>query len=315
MGRYTQPRAKGCDGSLGDWGPADLFLLCRGIQVSARTRLAPGRTGGLDGVAYVLAPATLWIGLSASKRESMLETSDRRGPAPHRQIVRGVVASRFPWLFGLAGDNGDGYPAYVHAARTARMDPNDWEERELGWLPALPILEELVYPVVRRDFVICEVGTGTGRWSRHLASLFPEGELVLVDRSRWVINFLKGYFAGQAHVRAIRGNGASLPFHRGNWADVVFSQGLFITLTLGHCARYVSEFARVLKPGGLAVFDFIDPETAAGWEFLEREAERASDMFAYHTRPVMTHVLNDHGLEVERAEVFGKSTYVVCRKQ
>lgn len=195
------------------------------------------------------------------------------------------------------------------------MDPNDWIERELGWLPALPILEQLVYPAIRRDSVICEVGTGTGRWSRHLASAVPEGELVLVDRSRWVVKFLKKYFAGRENIRPVRGDGASLPFPTGGWADVVFSQGLFITLALGHCARYVSEFSRILKPGGIAIFDFIDPETDAGWEFLEREAERAFDVFAYHTRPVMTKVLNDNGFEVQRAEIFGKSTYFVCRKQ
>ena len=231
--------------------------------------------------------------------------------SPLRSLLRGAL----PHPLMASGDNGDGFPGYVERAAADGIDVNDWIERELHWTPALPVLAELVFPLITPASVVCEVGVGTGRWSRHLLTRVPEGRLVLVDRSQWVVGFVRDYFRTSQNVRAIAcQGGASLPFDDSSWADLFFSQGLFITMKLGHIRCYLNEFARALKKGGHAVFDFIDPSTPMGWEFLERESVRAHDVFTYHSAAHIEGCCNAAGLHVEKFESIGKSTYVVARK-
>jgi SAM-dependent methyltransferase len=212
-------------------------------------------------------------------------------------------------------DNGDGFPAYVERARQEGIDVNDWIEKNLQWMPALPILEALVFPFVKPDSVICEVGVGTGRWSRHLLERIPRGRLVLVDRSPWIVKFVRGYFNDCHQVSVWSGNGRTLPIQNTGWADLVFSQGLFITLKLGQVLTYLEEFQKALKPDGIAVFDFIDAQTPGGFQFLRKEHQRAADTFSYHSLGSITDCCAAAGLTHEGTAIVGKSTYVVVRKR
>jgi len=76
----------------------------------------------------------------------------------------------------------EGFAGYLEAACQAGMDVNDYEEQRLGWRLPLPTLEAIAFPLLRQDSTICEIGPGTGRWSRHLLTQIPTGELHLVDR-------------------------------------------------------------------------------------------------------------------------------------
>lgn len=225
-------------------------------------------------------------------------------------LVRGIFTQP---LFA-ASDNGDGFPAYVRSAERARMDVNDWIEANLGWVPALPVLQELVFPLLNESSNVCEVGVGTGRWSRHIIKKIPHGKMILIDRSEWITEFLTDYFRGERNVHAVHGDGVSLNGVELGWADLVFSQGMFITLKLGHIVTYLRSFARALKPGGAAVFDFIDPETPGGWEFLMRESERAHDVFTYHTARSVEMCAQNAGFCVREIRLVGKSTYMIVRK-
>jgi ubiquinone/menaquinone biosynthesis C-methylase UbiE len=225
-------------------------------------------------------------------------------------IVRGLIAQP---LFA-ARDNGDGFPDYLRAAERAGVDVNDWIEAHLGWVPALPVLQELVFPLLTENSAVCEVGVGTGRWSRHIVERIPHGKMLLVDRSPWVTEFLRGYFSGRSNVRSVTGNGVSIAGADASWADLVFSQGLFITLKLGHILTYLRSCSRTLKYGGAAVFDFVDAETPGGWEFLLRESSRAHDVFTYHSLSVVMKCCEEAGLHVEKVKAVGKSTYLIARK-
>jgi hypothetical protein len=143
----------------------------------------------------------------------------------------------------------------------------------------------------------------------------PDGRLVLVDKSAWIVEFLRTYFAKARNVEVLHCNGSEIPVTRGGWSDMVFSQGMFITLKLGHVFIYLQEFARALKPGGIAIFDFIDPETPEGWCFLEREKDRAFDIFAYYSLASVSHACDRAGFEVLGSQLVGKSTYVVVQKR
>lgn len=206
---------------------------------------------------------------------------------------------------------GEGYPNYLKEAQKEGMDVNDWIEQKMGWSKTLPVLDQVVFPYLRDDSVVCELGIGTGRWSRHLAKKLAKGELHLVDHSPWLVDFCEKYFQSKPQVRIYLNDGCSLPFPKTSWIDVIFSNGTFIYLKLSFFYLYSLEFFRVLKLGVHVIFNYIDPVTAEGWHFLQADSNR---WFTYHSCEVVDKVLSSVGFRIVTHQQIGKSTYVVARK-
>jgi SAM-dependent methyltransferase len=195
------------------------------------------------------------------------------------------------------------------------MDVNDWIEQELGWDPALPILEKTTFPFLRDDSVVCELGPGTGRFSLHILKMLPKGALLLVDHSAWIVRFLQDYFQANPRVRVYRSDGNSLPFEATEYVDVIFSSGVFIELSLGFFYEYSRAFWEALKPGGHCILDYIDITTREGWEFLlSNSGTNLAKCFTYHTREALDRIFRSVGFEVLKRCQVDKSTYVVFRK-
>ena len=216
--------------------------------------------------------------------------------------------------YSILNEKPEGFHEYLKASKKTRMDVNDWEEQELGWKPALPILEQYVFPYLVCNSVVCELGPGTGRFSRHILGVIPDGQLHLVDHSTWMVNFLRRYFQSDERVHIHLGDGSSLPFTRDSWIDVVFSAGTLVALKLGIIYRYARDFCRVLRPGGRAIFDYIDPTTPEGWAHLESQGKQLADVFTYHAPQVIDRVLSSAGFESLDRRQFGKSTFVIATK-
>ena len=73
-----------------------------------------------------------------------------------------LIARRFgyevrPWR---ADPKSEGFATYFEQARQAGQDVNDWQEIHLGWVPALPQLERVVFPHLRPASVVMSPGTG-----------------------------------------------------------------------------------------------------------------------------------------------------------
>jgi SAM-dependent methyltransferase len=209
----------------------------------------------------------------------------------------------------------EGFAGYLAAATRAGMDVNDYEEQCLGWRLPRPTLDTLVFPLLREDSSVCEIGPGTGRWSRHIIAQIPRGELHLVDPSPWMVRFLAGYFAHVPNVTAHLNDGQSLPFvpPQAAWLDVIFSANTFVELKLGVIWLYVRDVARALKPGGFAVVDYIDPTTTEGFEHLTTQSADMATVYTFHAPEVIDRVFQNAGLTVERRHQVGKSTFVVAR--
>jgi ubiquinone/menaquinone biosynthesis C-methylase UbiE len=208
----------------------------------------------------------------------------------------------------------EGFPGYLEAAHRLGMDVNDFEESQLGWYPAETLLAATLFPRLRPDSRVCEVGPGTGRFSRLIVPRIGSGQLHLVDHSPWMVRFLNGYFRNQANVFVYLGDGQSLPLPADSWLDVVFVAGTIIALKLGTIQRYAVEFARVLKPGATVVFDYLDPTTDDGWEHLHSEGRRLADVYTYHAPEVIDRVFAEAGFEAFERQQLSKSTYFTARK-
>jgi ubiquinone/menaquinone biosynthesis C-methylase UbiE len=208
----------------------------------------------------------------------------------------------------------EGFPGYLETAHGLGVDVNDYEEKQLGWYPAESLLAATLYPHLQPDSIVCELGPGTGRFSRHIVPRIPRGQLHLVDHSPWMVRFLRGYFREAPNVMVHLGDGQSLPMPNGAWMDVVFVAGTIIALKLGTIQRYADEFARVLRPGGMLVFDYLDPTTENGWTHLHTEGRRLADVYTYHAPEVIDRVFTEAGFEAFERKQLSKSTYFSARR-
>jgi SAM-dependent methyltransferase len=162
--------------------------------------------------------------------------------------------------------------------------------------------------------VVVELGPGTGRYSRALAARLTHGQLRLVDHSPFMVGFLQDYFAPNPRVSVHLNDGATLPFAESAWVDLVFSAGTLIALGLGTIDLYLREFRRVLKPGGIAIFDYLDPDTPEGWQHLLSQSPFLRTVYTYHAASAMERVCQAVGFRVGERRQEGKSTYLCVQK-
>jgi SAM-dependent methyltransferase len=110
------------------------------------------------------------------------------------------------------------------------------------------------------------------------------------------------------------GDGQSVPLSTSTYVDVVFAAGTLIALKLGTIQLYALEFARILKPGGLVIFDYIDPTTPEGWAHLHADGRRLPDVYTYHAPEVIDRVFSEARFGEFQRQQHGKSTYFTARR-
>lgn len=208
----------------------------------------------------------------------------------------------------------EGFPGYLSEAARLGMDVNDYEEQRLQWRPPLPTLERTLFPVITPSSSVCEIGPGTGRWSRViLERLAADSCLHLVDYSPWLVRFLASYFADRPNVQVHATDGVSLPLPPDS-VDAIFSANTFVELTLGVLDLYVADFARVLRPGGHAVIDYVDPLSDEGWQQLRTQPLDMARVFTFHAGTVIDRVFAQHGFRIDDRYLVGRSTFVIAQK-
>jgi ubiquinone/menaquinone biosynthesis C-methylase UbiE len=128
----------------------------------------------------------------------------------------------------------------------------DWAKPLEDWTPSQEwkdgFIRHILDPHVPPGGTILEIGPGAGRWTEHL---LPKAQtLILVDLCAACITQCRKRFRDARNVRYIVNDGVSLPGVEDATVDTIFSVDVFIHITPQDTARYVREFARVLRPGG-----------------------------------------------------------------
>lgn len=121
-------------------------------------------------------------------------------------------------------------------------------------------LERVEGPVRRA----LDVGTGTGAGAMEIAKRFPKAEIVGVDVS-------------PAMLDEARRLAPELEFVRGDASALPFGEGEFDLVAHANMIPFLDETARVLRPGGWALYAFSSgPKTPiyVSTERLRRELER-----------------------------------------
>jgi ubiquinone/menaquinone biosynthesis C-methylase UbiE len=208
----------------------------------------------------------------------------------------------------------EGFPVYAKSAANLGMDINDYLEQKLDWGISRPVFEKLILPLVGNGR-ICEIGLGSGRWSRHFVNEMPNTvrELVLVEPSKWLCTFLQSYFNGNPNISILRGDGTSIPVQQSSWADLAFSSGVFIDINLGFYILYGSEFFRILKPGGYVALNYLDIDTPEGWNFFLTHPEMCNT-FTYHSTGTVDKVFSHVGFHIIERHQTEKSMWIILQK-
>lgn len=113
---------------------------------------------------------------------------------------------------------------------------------------------------------IVEIGPGTGRYLEKIVGNRPPSNYEIYETARpWA-----DYLAEKFGVTVRRADGYTLSSTADAAVDLVHAHKVFNGIPLMATLCYWREMARVLKPGGFAVFDIIsedclDPETIDAW--------------------------------------------------
>lgn len=169
---------------------------------------------------------------------------------------------------------------WIEEAQRDGMAVNDFIEKDHN-KPALAELEALVFPRITPEAVVCELGPGTGVYTRYLNDYIRGGELHVVDFDPNAIAFLRRHLTKNPGTRLYQDSGTALPFEASQFVDLAFGASVFTGGNLSYFFRCVQEFQRVLKPGGHLVFDYFDISSEAGWEVLTKNMARKNPIFAY----------------------------------
>ncbi len=134
-------------------------------------------------------------------------------------------------------------------------ETHDWSRLGEEWTPSQEwkeaILNELLRPHIPAGSCVLEIGPGAGRWTEYLIPL--ASRLILVDITPACIALCRARFASESHIEYHVNDGRTLPFVSAASVDAIWSFDTFVHIEPRDIHSYVREFARVLRPGGVAV--------------------------------------------------------------
>jgi SAM-dependent methyltransferase len=192
------------------------------------------------------------------------------------------------------------FAAWIAEGRARGVDPNDladaaWSDDGLD-----ESLSRHYLPKVSPASVVLELGPGTGRVTRHLIGRCRE--LLLADNSQLVCDWLPLYLRSKGRFRVFHLDGPVLTDVASDAVDVVLAHGVFEHVDLDDMASFLDEFHRVLRPGGVAVFNFDNFASRGGRAWFERwrPAPGGRGIFRFYHPEVVRDAALASGFDVEQ---------------
>jgi SAM-dependent methyltransferase len=149
-------------------------------------------------------------------------------------------------------------PAHRHwsdnsaEANRARWQSWDWSGRGEEWTASEEWKQALIDEVLRQRIppggTVLEIGPGAGRWSEPLSQ--HAQHLIVVDIAPVVLDLIEQRLPDTTRVLS---HGSDFPRVEDHSVQAVWSFDVFVHVAPVDQAGYLSEIARVLSPGGVAV--------------------------------------------------------------
>jgi len=179
------------------------------------------------------------------------------------EVESNVAANRDRWdedhTWAKDGDEWSGQ------AKLCGVPYEDWKAS---------LVAHLIKPYVSSVSEIIEVAPGHGRWSEYLISV---GSFVtLVDIAPGCLKHCMGRFGTAANVDYFLTDGTRLPHHATGRIDFIWSYDSFVHMTAGVIGAYMSEFARVLRPGAKAIIHHANVPNLAAHSQQQAEGWRSA---------------------------------------
>lgn len=221
-----------------------------------------------------------------------------------------------------------GWDAYAQERRSKKRVGDAWSrparigmdvERPEDVVPHLD--REVFTPFIGTTEVLLEIGPGAGRFTNVLLPKVTK-KLIAVDSSPTMIDLLKERFEGESKLETHLTDGRGFADVPDASVDTVFSYGVFVHLQHWDIYNYLTETARVLKPGGKALIQHSNTFSELGWAEFLREVPRQLNRhklylsFIVNSPELMTEFVKRAGLEVEDTltEIASRDCITLIRK-
>lgn len=113
------------------------------------------------------------------------------------------------------------------------------------------LVKNILHKYIRPGTAVLEIGPGAGRWTKILQ---PAARvLIAADVSEKAITICRNRLAGSTNTVFYHIRDSRLSFITDTTIDAIWSFDVFVHLNSDDTDRYLSEFKRVLAPGGIAV--------------------------------------------------------------
>ena len=129
----------------------------------------------------------------------------------------------------------------TESRRWRDVDPQVWKKT---------LVDNMMMKYIKKGDTVLEIGIGAGRWSEILQGI--AGRLILADITKKCLDICKERLKEATNVEfhLIEDN---LSFLDDNSIDYIWSYDVFVHINPSDIERYIAEFTRILKPGGLGI--------------------------------------------------------------
>jgi SAM-dependent methyltransferase len=192
---------------------------------------------------------------------------------------------------------------WIAEAERSGQDPNDVGDRAWANDYLAKALESRYLALVPANGTVLELGPGSGRLTRHL--LGRAGRIELIDSSAFVISWMQRYLEGKADFRAVLIDKPLTPHLADDSMDAFLAHGVFEHLDFDETYWFLTEFARVLKPGGRVSYNYDTIHGPGGerWLLDHRRSPGSRFIFRFYTPDFMTRIAEVAGLSVVESHV------------